>query len=126
MLDEVDLIDVAPLDRRLHRFDGRGVGVVVPRPAPLADAEGACGQTGLELGPYPARGERERAGLGRIGVPPAPKRGRKPVAEIEVGDHVFGPAAEEPCGAKVVLDSSERAVRGMQFQHVPNATRYRS
>jgi hypothetical protein len=59
-------------------------------------------------------------------VPSAPKRARKPVAEIEVGDHVFRSAAEEPGGAKVVLDRSERAVRGMEFQHVPNATRYRS
>ena len=56
-------------------------------------------------------------------MPPAPKHARKRVAEIEVGDDVFGPAAEEPGGAKVVLDRSERVVRGMQFQHVPNATR---
>jgi hypothetical protein len=88
--------------------------------------EGAFGRATLVLGPYPARGEGEPAGLWRIGVLPAPKRARKPVAEIEVGDGVFGPAAEEPGGAEVVLDRSERAVRGMQFQHVRNATRYRS
>src|SRR4029079_15533758 len=103
-----------------------GVSVLVPGPAPPADTEGPYGQAGLELRPYPARSERERAGLGRIGGPPAPKRARQPVAEIEVGDDVFRSAAEEPCGAKVLLDRTERAVRGMQFQHAPNATRYRS
>jgi hypothetical protein len=115
VLDEVDLVHVAALDRRLHRLDGGGVGVLVPGPAPLADPEGGGGRTRLELGPYLARGERERTGLGRIGVPPSPKRARKPVAEIEIGDDVFRSAAEEPGGAKVILDRSERAVRGMQF-----------
>jgi hypothetical protein len=70
-----------------------------------------------------AGGKRQRGGLGRWRRD-SPAKGRgQAVAEVEVGDEPSRGAAEEAGVAQVFVDPLEGAVRGVQLQHGPNATR---
>src|SRR3990172_5906245 len=98
VLDEVDLVDVSVRDRGPHGLDRGCVRGLLPGTAPAADREAPAGGRRFGLGPDPASGEGEAAGLRRSRPELAPQSLREPVAEVEVGDESLRAAPPENGG----------------------------
>src|SRR5207237_10227828 len=98
VLDEIDLVHVATLDRGLRGDDRFGIPGVVPAALPVAERVRAGGARPLVLATDPAGDERQSARLRRRGGG-AQQRGGEPVVEEHVGHDAVG--AEESLALQV-------------------------
>ena len=132
--DEVDLVDVATLDRSTHAIHGDGIFSPAPGRLPRAhgqDVESPHTKTisgsivfilanSVRGGPDEARRQREgRARLGGRRHARTADRLREPVSEVEVRDELLPAGSKEPVVAQPLLDPSERPFGLVKLERRP-------
>src|SRR5918999_229647 len=107
MLDEIDLIDVATLDRGTYPLDGAGIVRLAPGRLPPTKALSRAQMilqrllvfimaNRIGIGPDGARRQRKRrTRLGRRRPARPPDRLRQAVAEVEIGHELLSAGREE-------------------------------